>query len=141
MPLLQEEALMSLLKRDEPFEEHIAMPVTWNSYLFTALRFIVLFGFFTLLIEEYIFFIHPGQPWIFADFLLLFFYLLIVFISLASMIKRLPMAAIMLAAPLIPLLMLILIVGSLPLLHFLHQHDPGMTIIKKPIPPIVASAS
>jgi hypothetical protein len=112
---------MDLFKRDQSFEHKIAAPSDWNHYLFIALKFILTFTIFSLLMEEYVFFIHHDQAWVMLDFLLIAFYVLIIVIALIQMVKQLPMAAVMLAAPTIPLLMLLLILLGLPFLHFLHK--------------------
>lgn len=121
---------MDLIKRDTPFEIHIAKPMSWRNYLFIILKFILLFYILTLFMEDYLFFSHHGQPWLIADFALIALYFLTIIFALAQMIKGLPMAAIMLASPIIPLVMLILTVVSLPILHHVHQKIT-VTWIKK----------
>lgn len=121
---------MSLIKRDESFEGQIAAPAAWNTYLFIGLKFILIFSLCTLLLEDYVFFAHQGQAWILADYLLFPTYLLIIILALTQMIKKLPMAAIMLAAPIIPLFMLLIILLSLPLLHLIHKPQENLNLNK-----------
>ena len=99
-------------------EKDLAAPVTWKGYLFIAVRFLAIFYIATLCML--IFFIHRGNEWITQGILLGLLYLFILIVSIRQMIKKLPMAAILLAAPTIPLFMLIIIVTMIPLLQWLR---------------------
>lgn len=102
----------------DQFKKDLSAPATWKSYLLDATKFLVIFYISTLCMAA--FFMHRGEHWIIPGIFLGILYLFVIIISLRKMIKKLPMAAILLAAPTIPLFMLIFVVSMIPLLQFLE---------------------
>jgi hypothetical protein len=94
---------MDTLKKD------LATPSAWKSYLLTVAKFLLIFYAATLGLA--LLFTHRGQEWIIPGILVGAVYLTIIIFSLRQMLKKLPMAAIMLAAPMVPLFMLILVIS------------------------------
>jgi len=95
-------------------EKDVSAPETWKSYLLTAIKFLIIFYVSTLCLA--LFFIHRGPNWIVTGVFLSLVYLFILVTSFRQVIKKLPMAAIMLAAPTIPLCMVIIFLSLLALL-------------------------
>ena len=102
----------------DQFKKDLSAPVTWRSYLLDGVIFLFIFYITTLCVA--VFFIHRGQNWIIPGVFLGILYLFVIIASLRKIIKKLPMAAIILAAPTIPLFMLILVVSMIPLLQILR---------------------
>ena len=101
----------------DQFKKDLAVPATWKSYLLDGVKFLFIFYISTLCVA--VFFIHRGQNWIIPGVFLGILYMFVIIVSLRQIIKKLPMAAIILAAPTIPLFMLILVVSMIPLLQIL----------------------
>jgi hypothetical protein len=99
-------------------DKDLSVPVSWKNYLFIAFKFLLIFYISTLCVA--LFFIHRGENWLWSGIFLGILYLFVMIISLRQMLKKLPMAAIMLAAPTIPLFMLILVVSLIPILQMLN---------------------
>lgn len=98
-------------------KKDLSAPATWKSYLLDGVKFLFIFYISTLCIA--VFFIHRRQHYIVPGIFLGIIYLFVIIISLRQIIKKLPMAAIILAAPTIPLFMLILVISMIPLLQLL----------------------
>lgn len=94
-------------------QQDLAAPVDWKSYLYVVLRFLATFYLLTIALAA--FFIHHGAQIPFLALAVGFLYLFIIIFSLVRMIKKLPMPALMLAAPTIPLCMLMMVLSLLPL--------------------------
>ncbi len=112
---------MDLFEREASFEKSIATPYAWYHYLMVGVKFLAIFYLVTLCLEVYLYSIHRGQTWDFLDIMIFFFYGSTVLLALIKMIKKLPIAAILLASPIIPLFMLILVVSSFPLLKVIDK--------------------
>ncbi|OGT52502.1 MAG: hypothetical protein A3E84_03235 [Gammaproteobacteria bacterium RIFCSPHIGHO2_12_FULL_42_13] len=95
-------------------EKDVSAPEAWKGYLLVAVKFLIAFYISTLCVA--IFFIHRGQHWLVPAIILGMLYLFVIVISFRQVIRQLPMAAIMLAAPTIPLCMLLIFLSLLPLL-------------------------
>lgn len=113
---------MDLFERENAFEKTIATPRIWKKYSMTLVKFLLIFSTTTLLMEIYIFFIHHGKAWLITDFILVLLYILITIISLIQMIRKLPMAAIMLASPIVPLFMLIIVLVLFPVAQMMDKY-------------------
>ncbi len=97
-----------------------ALPVTWKGYLFTGLRFLIIFYAATFCLG--VLFLCRGEHWQVPGLIFGVLYLCLLFYAARRMIKKLSMAAIMVASPTIPLCMLILVVSLLPTLQAVDQH-------------------
>ncbi|GEM_PF-3217932 len=89
---------------------------TWKTYLWIAIKFLFIFYIATLCIA--VFFVSHGIESILLSVIMGASYLFIVIVSLRKMVKQLPMAAIFLAAPIIPLFMLFIVLSLIPILHW-----------------------
>lgn len=101
----------------DQFKKDLSEPASWKNYLLDGVKFLLIFYVSTLCLT--VFFIHRGKNWILPGFFMGILYLFVITVSLRQIIKKLPMAAILLAAPTIPLFMLILVVSMIPLLQIL----------------------
>lgn len=90
---------------------------SWKPYLYSAAKFLIIFYITTLCMI--IFFLHRGSDWYLQGAILTILYLFVAIVSLREFAKNLPMAAIFLAAPIIPLCMLLLVITMIPLLQLL----------------------
>ncbi len=93
--------------------EDLTTPSDWINSVKISIKFLFIFYISTLLLV--LFFIHRPGHWIIPGISLGIIYLFVIGVSLYRLIKKLPIAVIMLAAPTIPLLMLIIIVSMIPL--------------------------
>lgn len=98
----------------DPLNKDLSVPSSWKSYLFDALKFLTIFYISTFCLA--VFYIHRGQNWIVPGVFLGILYSFIIIVSVKQLIKKLPMAAIILAAPTIPLFMLITVITMIPVL-------------------------
>jgi hypothetical protein len=98
-----------------------AQPIAWKKYLVAGLQFLVIFYLATLGLG--LWFLHRGENWQVAGAILGLSYLLIIIFSAIRMVRKLSMAAIMVASPTIPLCMLIIVVSMLPLLQMLDKKE------------------
>lgn len=99
----------------EPSPKDLAIPTTWKNYLFICLKFLGIFYLSSFCLA--LFFLHKAPHEWLLSILMGLLYLFILIISLRKMIKQLPMAALVLASPLIPLFMLIIVVTMVPILQ------------------------
>ncbi len=93
----------------------LSSPTSWKHYLAITGKFLALFYLSTFSVALFI--LHRGKHWIIPAIIIGALYLFITIAMLYRLIKKLPMAAIMLAAPTIPLIMLIIIASMIPLLQ------------------------
>ena len=100
-------------------ETDLSAPTDWKIYLFIAAKFLAIFYIATFCLIA--FFIHRGDVWVIKGIILATIYAFILIYSFAKLIKQLPMPAILLAAPTIPLVMLILVVSMIPLFNLLNH--------------------
>lgn len=96
------------------FQQDLSVPSAWKSYLPITLKFLGIFYLTTFCLI--VFFLHRGNDWMVQGMVISVLYLFVLLVSFKQMISKLPMAAIFLAAPIIPLLMLILVVSMIPML-------------------------
>ena len=101
-------------------ENDLTLPESWKPYLIDSLQFLFVFYISTFCII--LFFLHKRTHWLAASIILVVLYLSILFFSLRKLIRKLPIPVIFLAAPTIPLLMLISFVSMIPLLQFLDKY-------------------
>jgi hypothetical protein len=93
----------------------LAIPTSWKHYLIIGLKFLGVFYISSFCLA--LFFMHKMvHEWGLSIFMISL-YLFILVISLRKMIKQLPMAVLVLASPLIPLFMLIILVTMIPILE------------------------
>jgi len=95
----------------------LSSPTSWKHYLLVAGKFLAIFYFATL--GMVLFFIYKPESWIIPGMFLGLLYLFILIYSFKQMLKKLPMAAIMLAAPTVPLFILLLILSFIPIVQVL----------------------
>lgn len=99
----------------EQSPKDLAIPMNWKNYLFICLKFLGVFYVSSFCLALFI--MHKvAHKWGLSIFMILL-YIFILIVSLRKMIKKLPMAALVLASPLIPLFMLIIIVTMIPILQ------------------------
>lgn len=97
----------------------LSSPTTWKSYLFKALKFLVTFYITTFCML--VFFIHRGEDWLIQGICLVILYLFVLTVSLKKFFSKLPMPAILLASPTIPLFMLMIVISMIPALQFIDK--------------------
>lgn len=101
-----------------------ALPGTWKAYVRAGVQFLAVFYLASFCLG--MLFLHRGEHWYLQGIFLGLLYLFIVVYSVVRMIKKLSMAAIMVASPTIPLCMLLIVVSLLPTLQALDKrkaHD------------------
>lgn len=99
-----------------------AIPVTWKTYLVAAAKFLIIFYIATFCLG--LLFLHRGENWLLPGAVIGLAYLVLIMTSAIKMVRKLSMAAIMVASPTIPLCMLIIVVSLLPTLQVVNQHLP-----------------
>jgi len=94
-----------------------AEPGTWKKYFPVVMQFLLFFYLGTFSIAWW--FYHKGMPPWTQIIPIGIIYIIINVTLVIRMIRKLPLVAIMLAAPMVPLCMLLLVLSMLPILQLL----------------------
>jgi hypothetical protein len=97
------------------------LPVTWRYYLWVSLKFLVIFYIATLCLG--LLFLHRGEHWQLPGMVIGVLYLFIIIFSAVRLVRKLSMAAVMVASPTLPLCMLLIVVSLLPTLQSIDQRE------------------
>jgi hypothetical protein len=89
----------------------------WKHYLVITTQSIVAIYLASFCLG--IFFVHRGDHWAIPAVILGVLYAFVLVVSVQRIVKELPMAALMIAAPTVPLIILLLLVTMLPILQML----------------------
>lgn len=89
--------------------------VPWHAYLPVVIQSIAAFYIATLCIGIY--FTHQGGHFLLMSIVFVLLYLLVILICIKRLISKLSVAALMLAIPIAPLLVLIMVVTMIPILE------------------------
>ena len=89
----------------------------WKHYLVISMQSIIAIYLASFCLG--VFFVHRGEHWMMPAVILGALYAFVLFVSIKRLVCELPMAVLMIAAPTIPLIVLLLIVSMLPILQWL----------------------
>jgi len=109
-----------------------ALPVTWKQYVFAGAQFLGIFYLATFCMG--VLFLRRGENWHLLGIVLGILYGFIIVIAAIRMLRKLSMAAVMVASPTIPLCMLIIVVSLLPTLQsldkYMHWHPDKESLVQ-----------
>lgn len=97
----------------------LSTPSNWKDYLISSLSFLAIFYVTTF--STILFIKHHGNEWLVTDIFVGFLYIFIFTVSIKILLRKLPMAAIFLAAPTIPLFMLMMVISMMPVMQLLDD--------------------
>lgn len=89
----------------------------WTHYLIITLQTIAAIYLATFCVA--VFYIHHGEHWLIPSMLLGLLYAFTIIISIKRLINQLPMPLLMIAAPTLPLIILLLVLMLIPVLQWL----------------------
>lgn len=98
-------------------EKDLSALQEWKRPLYDALQFLIIFYISAFSLA--LFFLHQGKQHFIQAIVFVILFLFANFFAVKKLIQKLPMAAIVLAAPIIPLIMLIMVVTMIPILQWL----------------------
>lgn len=98
----------------QPDPKHTSL-LPWKRYLIITTESLLAFYVATFCIAMY--FTHRGTEWIVQGILLAILYVFVIFACATRVVKKLPVAALMLIIPIAPLIALIIIISLIPILQ------------------------
>lgn|GEM_PF-4713634 len=105
----------------DPYDD--AVPLNWKKYLLASGQFLLIFYVATFVLAYYL--LHYAHGKLFWTVFLVISYVLVVVLSGVRLVRKLSMSALMIAAPTIPLCMMILVVSLLPVFQMLDKYERG----------------
>lgn len=124
---------MNITERDQVFEKNVLSSRVWLKYFLAVGRFLLEFFVVMLAVELYLFYFHKGQPWQIPETIIALLAFFSIACGFAQMLRKLPMGVFMLAMPIVPLCMLIIVLTSFPILHYLEKQFQTHGILPPPI--------
>lgn len=93
----------------------LSSPANWKEYLTISLKFLIIFYLITFCLM--IFIKHSGDEWLITDIFVASLYIFIFANFLKKLLYKFSMPVILLAAPTIPLIMLMLVISMIPVIQ------------------------
>jgi len=93
-------------------------PPSWKTYFITVTK--CMFSIYIATFCLAVFFLHRGEHWILPGMFLVILYLFVFIVCVKKIIEKLPMAGLMIAAPTLPLILLLLALSLLPILQWMQ---------------------
>lgn len=90
----------------------------WKLYFLTVFKSMLAIYIATFCLA--LFYLHRGEHWIVSGIMLGILYLFVFIFSIKKIIQTLPIAGLMIAAPTLPLILLLLVLSLLPILQWLQ---------------------
>lgn len=100
-------------------EEDTSSPGTWKKYLVIAVKFLAIFAILTFSMGVLLIF--SGKNWMVPGIIFGIFSIIAIICSMIKMIRSLPIEAILLAAPTLPLLMMIIVLSLFPIFEMINE--------------------